>query len=163
MPAKFTSIVLSVMLLFGCSTSVTYVALPYQVSDHPSESYVELSYRNIGAAPMCISPESFPNAKGEIDGGGDVLSLVVQETSYPIEYLNAGYCPKCVYFVLPGEEVTSRIPYSKFSLPAALHGAEKEVRFEPVGFRCKAPKNCIPDDKLDVGLLRGKRVIEACE
>ncbi len=155
--------VLAAACLPGCVTHGESFDLPYTVTDSPSLSLIEISYVNHAAESVCMDVKSFPNAEGEIDTGGGVLSLIVNGSSYPIRDMVSSYCPKCVYFVLPGERVMSRILYTDFNLPPDLFGAEKTLRFSPKGTWCKTPKRCVPDNKLSEGLLQGRRVTNACD
>lgn len=155
---RLPSYLLIPLLVSGCAQHIRSLAVDYQFLDQPSKSRIELTYHNLSDSPVCMSPETWPNDKGEVGMPGKYFILIVGGREFPVDETQFDFCPRCVYFVLPGEKVTAHVPYSSFSLPSSLANEEKVLRYQPSGFKCKVPKGCVPNDKIDLGTWTGSSV-----
>jgi hypothetical protein len=145
----------------GCAQNVESVNVDYEFLDEPTERRISLSFQNPSDSPICMSLESWPNDKGEVGMPGEYFTLVIADRKFPVECTHFDFCPRCVYFVLPGEKVTAYVPYESFGIPSDLVSDEKALQYQPTAFVCRVSSACVPDDELGIGTWSGSKV-EAC-
>ena len=128
------------MLAGGCATTTTeLVRIEYAVTDNPDQRKIELTYRNVSDAAMCLLPEHWPNSAGKINQASDVVSLVVGRERFPLKSFNTGYCPEgCAIRVESGAVASAFIAYEDFALPDRATKEPKTLDFSPVTFKCGA-------------------------
>jgi len=136
---KRTGAIAILWLVSGCATQSALTPIKYEYVDVPAERRIEVTYRNLTGAAMCLLPEHWPNQAGKINQASDIVFLVVGQERFPIENFDTGYCPQgCATRVAPGEKISRSIPYADFSLPERLKDAPKTLEFSPKAFACKA-------------------------
>ncbi len=124
------------VLLSGCASQWQEVPAVYAFTDQPDQDRIKLSYTNDTNRQVCLLPEHWPNKAGKMNQANSVF-LVVDDTKYPVEYFNTGFCQGCSLAVQPGETVTAFIAYADFALPEALHDAPKQIEIPAIAFTCR--------------------------
>ncbi len=135
---KKICLALLVWLTAGCAANAGLVYLQYQMTDDPSNQRIQIRYRNVTTAAMCLDPEQWPNKAGKINYGSRSVTLVVGNEKFSLEDFDTGYCQgPCPQRVSPGQEIVGYLAYADFKLPERLQLQPKVLLFRPQGYSCR--------------------------
>lgn len=115
-----------------------YVDITPAAHDAPLDEAVTVQIRNTTDIELCISPEQWPMASGNLRGKSGLAVLVVNARSFPSPSHVSGMCwgGGCFIRLSPGESITGVIPYDVFGLPPRLRNNAKTLTYDIIATTC---------------------------
>lgn len=135
---------LGLAALTACSTApqnappIQYLKIEYVVVDRPDLERLEQRYRNRTSHDVCISQDQWPNAAGKLNLMGDRVFLEIDGQRYFVEKFNtgSGFGDDGALHVKPGAEITGRLDYASFGVPASFRNTPKTLKLDPSAYVC---------------------------